>query len=1351
MNDFLVDVPFPERIPNRPKEFAIICIEEPEIGAVHRPGTVILGKGWILANQDLEDIKVYIGDRFAGYATYGGFRPDIAERFPTYPQADQSGFSFAVSPAASVLPVEDLTVVAQTVGGHQSRRVVPLRVAGQPGNPDLPAPSSKRASEPSLWPIRLFLDEARIDERGLLRVRGWVLSVAPLLELRLFLGSTALDLPDLGLPRPDVVLNHPSYPNAATSGFRLVQEVGTEWTGTPVLRVQAACEGGLRRQIMSPVDRRLATRTASVNAGGVHICCDVISVTSRGLVSVSGWAVVESGIVGLTIEFDGASIGAAMIGLARPDVGNRFPRVPSARHSGFSFNGTVSAPPEGEHLLTLRFRGGDGEEREIPLPVHVLPPDQDDIVHSEIVSSGIHFDFDAPVLSGDRARDAIGTTLTIRGWAVSMSGIEHIEVRIDDRSAGHAYYGIRREDIAAAFPEFPDALLCGFGFHLPARLIDEGEHTASVIIRGKDGQTVERSFFIVCEGVDAVAPWETVRSRVGQVEVSHALGILERLRKPTFAVHVWLADISAESLDAARSTLASLERQAYPHWRAILTLPCEAEAYSILERLAPSDPWLAGRLSVSPDLRCLTYEDWRVLVCLLRAGDRLGADALLEFATQSALNPDEDFIYCDDRRENVTTGSPAPFFKPDWSPELLQGFNYVGRAWCARASLLVTAGIGRNDIGTLGDYATVLRLTESATAIGHIPKLLLDASSAVGPDKNDRQALADMVTRSDLAATVVPGQAHGTFRVKRDVAIAGRVSVVIPTIAARGLIERAIDGLRHGTAWPDIEIVCLDNIQEQADLHWKGWLHQNADKVIELAEPFNWSRFNNAGAAAASGDYLLFLNDDVEIVKPDWLEAMLGQAQRPEVGVVGAKLLYPDGKIQHAGMFLTRHGGQHAFRFADSDDPGPFGLAQCERNVIAVTGACMLTRRDVYDAIGGFNEAHAVVNNDVDYCLRARRAGYRVVYTPYATLIHHELVSRAKLVDIYDQEQFRGEWGSLLVKGDPYFNPNLSQDSDHFVPEPEPVETVYAGHPLVANENVHRILALKLDHIGDFVTALPALRRLKQRFAGAELYVLVARASKAIAELAPCIDGVLEFNFFHARSSDGQRSVTEAELEGLRERLRPYRFDIAVDLRMQPETRHVLQYTSAALIAGFEPDNRFPWLNITLQWEGDEQLVPKRAHVSDRLTQLVEAVAIACETERPRLPLTSMADARAYVAGLVGAASIPRDFFAGPVVCVHPGVGSDIRQWPADHFAALVDLLVEDGARVMLIGVGDEEQIAMSVLEKVMQAEAVLSLVGKTSLRDLPHVLRAATLYVGNNSGPKHLAAALGVPTLGVH
>ena len=236
-----------------------------------------------------------------------------------------------------------------------------------------------------------------------------------------------------------------------------------------------------------------------------------------------------------------------------------------------------------------------------------------------------------------------------------------------------------------------------------------------------------------------------------------------------------------------------------------------------------------------------------------------------------------------------------------------------------------------------------------------------------------------------------------------------------------------------------------------------------------------------------------------------------------------------------------------------------------------------------------------------------------MVYTPHATLIHHELASRHRLGEDFDKELFRREWGGLLRTGDPFFHPALSLDYDDFVPSPEPVELVYASRPLFAKDDIRRILALKLDHIGDFVTAIPALRRLREAFPQARLSALVARQTRAFAELVPEIDEFIDFELFFTRSELGLRDLPQEAYSELRERLKPYRFDLAVDLRKAPDSRLLLRCSGARWLAGFDHQNQFPWLDIVVAWEGDPAVTRKRSHIGDDLLRLVETVIAAAE------------------------------------------------------------------------------------------------------------------------------------------
>jgi ADP-heptose:LPS heptosyltransferase/GT2 family glycosyltransferase len=1075
------------------------------------------------------------------------------------------------------------------------------------------------------------------------------------------------------------------------------------------------------------------------------------------------------------VSLDDIALGVATLGLERPDVGNHHPTITGAEAGGFAFRGSRAPTVErAAHGLHLSIRSTAGETTELrqrlraePAPAPAAPPPPPKAAAApamapEPSSDAIRLAIDRPALTNGVAREPVRGMLAIAGWALAREGIDRIEVQLDDTPLGIAYYGDRREDVAAAFADWPRAITSGFGLLVPPRLLADGAHVVRVIaIDAAGGRRIAR-FPITVERAEEQVSAMLLRRRVAQAEIDLHTTTLARLGwSPAFCVAVRLAaGARAVEIAGLGRTLRSLHEQAWPYWQAVVLAPGGVAPARLSDRIAAAEPDLAARVRVLAEagerplaaLPGLDDADRPGFLCVLRAGDLLGPDALLEAALASGLDRGAELLYGDERRAEPVSGRVAPFFKPDWSPDLLLSTNYIGRPWFAAAGLVARAGLTAPGLRRQGEWDAVLRLAEQAGGIRHIPRLLAERDEAE-PDTvaQERAALKRAIARRGIAARVEPGCLPHVHRLRRAVQTTGLVSIIIPTRASRGLVKTTIETIRANTRYPRIEIVAIDNIPE-TDRRWKRWLHQHADTIVAIDEAFNWSRFNNRAAAAASGEFLLFLNDDIEVRDPEWLDALLEHGQRPEVGVVGPQLLYPDGKVQHAGLFLADTKGRHAFRFADADDPGPFGLARTQRNMIAVTGACFLVSRTNFDALGGFDENHAVVNNDLDFCLRAVGRGLAVVFTPHARLIHHELASRAHLADQFDTSRFDAAWRTRLLLGDPFHSPRLSRDRDDYAPEPEPTQVIHGAHPLLDHASVRRILAVKVDHIGDFVTALPAFRRLKQHFPNAELDVLAASAATSLAALEPAIDRIVEFNFYHARSELGRREVAETELQALAAQLAPARYDIAIDLRKHLDTRAVLQYTGARVLAGFDRAGAAPWLDLAIEWEGDTMCVPKRTHVVDDMLRLVDALALACEPDRGGQPARADAAAQAAARHLPALAAVPPALLARRLVALHPASGNPMRQWPAVRFAELIDLLVRlDDVTVLLIGAPDEAELAEAVLAQASERQAVASLVGRVALRDLPTLLRGCDLYVGNNSGPKHIAAALGVPTVGVH
>lgn len=407
-----------------------------------------------------------------------------------------------------------------------------------------------------------------------------------------------------------------------------------------------------------------------------------------------------------------------------------------------------------------------------------------------------------------------------------------------------------------------------------------------------------------------------------------------------------------------------------------------------------------------------------------------------------------------------------------------------------------------------------------------------------------------------------------------------------------------------------------------------------------------------------------------------------------------------------------------------------------------MTGACLMTRRDVFERVGGFEEAHDIVNNDVDYCLKVRRLGLLCVYTPHAALIHHERATRHETADHFDKALFAAAWRPAFSRGDPYHPPRLSVDRDEVAVEQEQVQVVGMGRPLFERADIRTILVIKLDHLGDCIGAIPAVRRLKQVFPAARLVMLTAIWATPVWSMVPEIDHLIELDFLSAVPGLPPRVLPPEEIEQLRMRFAAYRFDIAVDLRRFAETRPLLQLAGARYTAGYDFEARFPWLDIGLEWQGDKPGVQKQQNVADGLLLLVEAIAAAAEERVPMLSPTAAAGAERWPAAL----------FERAVVCVHAGVSSAIRQWPPRYFAELIDRLIEDNdVNIALIGGNGDAAATDEVLAALRHPERAWSLVGEIALHELPDFLARCALFLGNNSGPKHIAAALGMPTIGVH
>jgi len=438
-------------------------------------------------------------------------------------------------------------------------------------------------------------------------------------------------------------------------------------------------------------------------------------------------------------------------------------------------------------------------------------------------------------------------------------------------------------------------------------------------------------------------------------------------------------------------------------------------------------------------------------VVLVDHDDSLALWALASVAAALDADPDIDYLYTDEDKISVEGHYVEPFYKPDWSPERLRAQNYCCHLSVLRRSLALDVGGFRPGFEGSQDYDIVLRVTEQARRVCHLPEVLyhwrkVPMSVASNPEAKPYayeaglRAVQDHCDRVGIDAVVESDELLGTYRVRRRLAGEPLVSIIIPTRGSSGriwgvercyVVEAVRSVLDVGT-YTNVEFVVVADTDTPDEV--VATLERLAGDRLRLVwfdGSFNFSEKVNLGRVHASGDLLLLLNDDVEVITPDFIEAMAPLAQESDVGSVGAKLLFSDGTLQHAGHVYTGH-ASHVFLRRDGNEPGPSALLAVQRECVGVTAACLMTRPEVFDEVGGFSPVLAANFNDVDFALKLRHVGYRNVWTPHARLFHFESVTRDPTVSDDEHDAIKRRWLPQL-SADPYHNVNLESHRDDWV------------------------------------------------------------------------------------------------------------------------------------------------------------------------------------------------------------------------------------------------------------------------------------------------------------------------------
>ena len=678
----------------------------------------------------------------------------------------------------------------------------------------------------------------------------------------------------------------------------------------------------------------------------------------------------------------------------------------------------------------------------------------------------------------------------LTGW--SAAGEETAcKVIVDGTEVSTEVHWKYRKDVVDVIPELSSDAKCGFEIYVPdkggskltLKLSADGRESTYVaaldkIRHGENGQDTANIFQKtlrywknyglkntikkVCQklsGQRDYGNYEDFLKKYGVKEEELARQRQEVFENgPCFSIAVPLYQTKEKYL---REMIESVQAQTYTNWEL-----CLADGSGREHRLQPvvgeyiakdkrikyclldSNEGIAGNTN-----EALKMADGDFVV-LTDHDDLLSPEALYQCAKAVQKEPQTDVIYSDEDKVDMSGKKFfEPHFKSDYNIDLLCTMNYICHLFVVRKDVMERAGLFESCYDGAQDHDFILRCTEKAEHIVHIPKVLYHwrchaQSTSENPEsklyafENGCKAVKAHYDRIGIPAEVEQGPFYGMYRTHYLWKEQPLVSILIPNKDHAADLKKCMDSIEEKSTYRNFEFIIVENnsTEEETFAYYKEIEKRDNVRVLYYKEDFNYSRINNFGAKEANGEYVLLLNNDTEMIEPDSIKEMLDVCMRPDVGIVGAKLLYEDNTIQHAGVIIGFGGvAGHAFIGQDRDDNGYFSRIISVQDLSAVTAACLMVRRSVFDEVEGLNEEFKVAFNDIDFCLKVRKAGYLVVYNPYAQFYHYESKSRgqedsADKVARFQQEigLFGERWGELLEHGDPYYNPNLTLDKADF-------------------------------------------------------------------------------------------------------------------------------------------------------------------------------------------------------------------------------------------------------------------------------------------------------------------------------
>jgi glycosyltransferase involved in cell wall biosynthesis len=853
---------------------------------------------------------------------------------------------------------------------------------------NVPTPTDIEPSAP--FDSLNFAIEAPSDgamAEGAAQIVGWCFDAAGAsVAIRIRNGESTVEA-NGGLPRPDVAAAFPDCVGAESCGFSARMRLPE---GTHCLVVEARTAN--RHEWKPIANRKVIVRQAPLR---VELDTPANLLVESGPLRVSGWCVHPlARVMDLSVIVGPTKI-PCQYRLERADVGEALPDIRGAANSGFE--ATLNLPP-GKWQLGFAAVLEDGSECVLdwPQPLRVR----------------------APSLARRLGHAALAHTAWLR-----------LALREGKRWVAENRRLPRPHEI-------PQLIRLSRELHKQ---------------RNSNADAVAPTGFCMPEIRDRYVVWQDCNRFTPAARADLERRLAEATALPLLSV---VMPVYNPPLEFLRQAVDSLRAQVFPNWELCVADDASSDesVREYLRELAAAEPRVRlylresnGNISLATNSAAgLAQGEFLVF---LDQDDLLTPDALAEIALAAAAQPDTDILYSDDDKIDTDGHRFAPQFKPDWSPELLLGYMYFSHVFAVRRGLFEKLGGMRVGFEGSQDYDFALRASEHARAVAHIPQVLYHwrvlpgstaASGAAKPESFEagRRAVAEALQRRGVAAEAL--QPEWAVKARCGIFAAHfpdhgpKVSILIPTRNGLDILRRCIDSLAR-TSYRDYEIVVIDNESDDAaTLDYLDSLPHRVERIANPAGRFNFACINNRAAERVDGDLLLFLNNDTEVAEPCWLSQMVGYAQFAGVGAVGARLLYPDKRIQHAGIVHGYYGGLAgpAFKLTPAWDNGYLSYARVTRNYSAVTAACMLTPRDVFLEMGGFDETNfEVAYNDVDYCYRLGARGLRSVYCADAELLHHEGHSRG----FHDRPQeiaaFRHRYADMR---DPFYSPHLSLDDEGF-------------------------------------------------------------------------------------------------------------------------------------------------------------------------------------------------------------------------------------------------------------------------------------------------------------------------------